>query len=516
MAARATADARAAWQMQLDLGQLWAARDYARVGVHLEQALALARALDDPAALAGSLNRLGNWLVNTGQAVAGVARHREALVILEGLDDRQGMAETLDLLGMAEWIGNGEMVEAVRDFSRAIDLWRALDQPRHLSSCLVSRAVAASPDVFEPVGSARWHPEACRRDLVEGLQLAEAADWAAGRAYACYQAGLVYAAFGQFAAALDYLQRGLDLAITIDHRQWIAAAHSCLGEAYVFLLDPGAAREHLQIGLAMALDVGSSWWAAAATTYLVFAHLQEGDAAAAEAALAALLTPEAAVALTPGTLQERRLAWAWSEVWLVQGRPAEALDLADALLHSAPGTGPIPALLTVRGEALLALGRADEAVRALGDALRGAIARHERPRLWRIHLALGAAHRALGNVDPATRAVEMARATIDELATSLPAGVLRDGFRRAAEAQFPEQVPDLPAASVSSNLPFGLTVREVEVLRLVAEGLPNTQIAERLFVSRHTVNGHLKAIFGKLGVNTRAAAARLALERGLA
>jgi LuxR family maltose regulon positive regulatory protein len=54
------------------------------------------------------------------------------------------------------------------------------------------------------------------------------------------------------------------------------------------------------------------------------------------------------------------------------------------------------------------------------------------------------------------------------------------------------------------------------VLRLVAEGLTDPQIAARLFVSRNTVNSHTKAIYGKLGVTNRAAAGRLATEHGLA
>jgi DNA-binding NarL/FixJ family response regulator len=54
------------------------------------------------------------------------------------------------------------------------------------------------------------------------------------------------------------------------------------------------------------------------------------------------------------------------------------------------------------------------------------------------------------------------------------------------------------------------------VLRLLAEGLTDPQIAARLFVSRSTVATHLRAIYGKLGVNTRAAATRLAAAHGLA
>lgn len=62
--------------------------------------------------------------------------------------------------------------------------------------------------------------------------------------------------------------------------------------------------------------------------------------------------------------------------------------------------------------------------------------------------------------------------------------------------------------------PLGLTERELEVLDLLAQGLPNSQIAERLVISPNTVKRHLKAIFEKLGVRTRAAAAARAIEAG--
>jgi DNA-binding NarL/FixJ family response regulator len=61
----------------------------------------------------------------------------------------------------------------------------------------------------------------------------------------------------------------------------------------------------------------------------------------------------------------------------------------------------------------------------------------------------------------------------------------------------------------------GLTARERDVLRLLAEGLSNQQIAERLVVSAFTVRAHLRAIYGKLGVTTRSAATRYALEHHL-
>ncbi|HMD90148.1 MAG TPA: LuxR C-terminal-related transcriptional regulator, partial [Anaerolineaceae bacterium] len=62
---------------------------------------------------------------------------------------------------------------------------------------------------------------------------------------------------------------------------------------------------------------------------------------------------------------------------------------------------------------------------------------------------------------------------------------------------------------------YQLTVREAEVLKLVAQGLTNAQIAELLTLSPLTVNAHLRSIFNKLDVTTRTAAVHHGLELGL-
>ena len=76
----------------------------------------------------------------------------------------------------------------------------------------------------------------------------------------------------------------------------------------------------------------------------------------------------------------------------------------------------------------------------------------------------------------------------------------------------PSSVPHTPKASTS---PDGLTAREVEVLQLVAQGLTNEEVAERLVISPRTVDTHLTSIYSKIGVSSRSAATRYAMEHHL-
>jgi non-specific serine/threonine protein kinase len=74
-----------------------------------------------------------------------------------------------------------------------------------------------------------------------------------------------------------------------------------------------------------------------------------------------------------------------------------------------------------------------------------------------------------------------------------------------------------PAPDPATPEPYlaGLSTREVEVLRLVATGLTNAEVAERLFLSSRTVDWHMGSIYRKLGLHSRAEATRFASEHGL-
>ncbi len=75
--------------------------------------------------------------------------------------------------------------------------------------------------------------------------------------------------------------------------------------------------------------------------------------------------------------------------------------------------------------------------------------------------------------------------------------------------------PSAPSVKPPMTYPDRLTAREVEVLRLVAQGLSDTQVAEKLVISPRTVNTHLKSIYGKIQVSSRSAATRYAMEQHL-
>jgi DNA-binding NarL/FixJ family response regulator len=178
------------------------------------------------------------------------------------------------------------------------------------------------------------------------------------------------------------------------------------------------------------------------------------------------------------------------------------------------------ALLASAGDWLVRMGRAEEAAVPLALVHDHPASDHEaRARARNLLAAVAAAlpsatydaAAARGRQgDPVDLAVRLAH-----LLDAPPASDLTRAEREDASAS-PSNRKAASAITGSAALPHELTPREAEVLRLLAEGMTDHEIGARLSISRNTVASHTRAIYGKLGVTTRAAAARLAVHHGLA
>ncbi|MGK5170769.1 ATP-binding protein [Geodermatophilus sp. CPCC 205761] len=193
--------------------------------------------------------------------------------------------------------------------------------------------------------------------------------------------------------------------------------------------------------------------------------------------------------------------------------------------------------------ALLRTGRLRDAAAALREAERTSEEVHDRWGVarWALHdaqwhlaaeqpeeAARSCARAATGfaELGDGLRVVEVARvcaAVLSALGRDAGAAELRAAVavvaarRGAAGARLADQVVELAAAGPAPGaLPEPLSARELEVLRLVARGCSDAEVARTLFLSKRTVGGHLGSAYRKLGVRSRTAAARRMAELGLA
>ena len=204
----------------------------------------------------------------------------------------------------------------------------------------------------------------------------------------------------------------------------------------------------------------------------------------------------------------------------------ELLELARSF---APGTSPRVQALNVGALALLKLGRYGEAAELYDELLPA-----ERQLHWhlvartlgRIAMAEARWNRAAGHLtlarELATRGggrVELVHVLSAQAEVAEHRGHVREATELARQSQRLALVCGMGAASartgVPGRAPDGLSPREVEVLRLVAQGLTNRAIANALGIAEKTATNHLTHIFNKIGVDNRAGATAYALRHGL-
>lgn len=510
--ARSNVDRHAEWEALLNLGKLWAGRDYERSGEYYQHAFEMARTLNEPSTLAYSLNRLGNWHMNVEQPSEALRYHREALTFFQELRDQHGIAETLDLLGMTCYLG-GDLVQGTAYYKQAIALFRELDDRHGLTSSLATLAIRGATYQTDTMVSAATNLAEVIQETEQALKIAREIDQRPAEVYALFQLALCLGSQGEYGRALATVQQSLEIAEEIEHRQWQTAAHTVLGGIYSGLLAYPQAREHLEQALTFARQIGSLFWTRIATGYLASVIILQGDLTRAELVLNEALDPQ-----TPAQTMAQRLMWsAQVELALAQGNPARALDITDLLIASDPNTSEERTILRVsklRGEALVALQRPMEAGSAFTAAQAIASAQGARPLQWRIGISLGNLYQALGKNKEAGQEFATARTLIEELAGNVSEEGLRNNFLHQATAMLPQMRPLSPAQARKQAF-GGLTTRECEVALLIAQGKSNREIAGVLVVSERTIETHISSILSKLGFTSRTQIATWAIEKGL-
>ncbi len=329
---------------------------------------------------------------------------------------------------------------------------------------------------------------------------------ASARADALWLAGDLAGLAGDYDAAASLLEESLALARAVGDPLATAKALYLLGNVAEDLDDLDGVEARYEEALALFREVRDPWWVPFTVSSLGRAARKRSDHGRARA------LHEEALTLWRGQGNAWGVAWATTalaEVAADEGNAGRAATLfrEGVRLHAELGelSGVYYCLLGL-GQLAVYGGQAKEATRLLGaaEALREARG-----------LALQADHR-----EPHDRCVAAARFALGDeaFAAAWAAGRALSIDQASAEvsavvaALGTDPKPSRPAPAY----PAGLSEREVEVLRLVAAGLTNPLVAERLFLSPRTVDAHLRHIYHKLDISTRAEAIRFALAHGLA
>lgn len=422
-----------------------------------------------------------------------------------------------------------DRVEAEHDNLRAALRW-----------CLDARDAARALRICAALARfwiIRGHLSEGRAWLDEALELDASAAPPGPRARALWGAGLLAHYQNDYELAAGRFRESLALARALGDREAEANALSGLATTVGRHHDPGAAREMYAQALQIAGDLGNARMAVGLRGGLGTLLWYQGDIDAARPLLRESLDEAEARGLTYEAAGARQiLGW----LALSDGRPQEARELLEACvgalgdLHDrwgvarcrlgigyaaiaaddlAAARASFAECLRIVGElghklitcgclggigiAAAADGRVDRAAALFGAATA-------------LRLTIGANHSAVVQ-EAQARGMAVARDALGE-----------DAFQRAFDAAGALTLEEARALAereaaegeVGARV-AGLTLAELRVLRLVAQGLTNAQVARELVVSERTVHAHLRAVFRKLGVGSRAAATRFAIERGL-
>ena len=312
---------------------------------------------------------------------------------------------------------------------------------------------------------------------------------------------------GEYARAISLKEEALALFEALGNIEGIA--FSLFGLAWVLFIsegDPAKVRTLLEESLALCREVGHKDGIVITLSLLGEVFLQQGDTVKARLLLEESVALSRELGYRHGTAESLSL---FGRVEALEGDYAEARAFYEESLAIEREVGDNLSI------AFYLEGLAD-VVAVQGDPKWAA-------RLWGVAEAL---REAMGTpLPPVDRtAYERAVAAVHtQLGEKTFAAAWAEGRKMTPEQALTTQgktmIPTWPTSATPTKSPTvspdGLSARELEVLRLLATGLTDAQIAEQLVLSLHTIHAHLRTIYSKLGVTSRSAATRYAFEHQL-
>jgi DNA-binding CsgD family transcriptional regulator/tetratricopeptide (TPR) repeat protein len=509
-----------------------AARRASHVGAHREAAEQYARTLTyHVAADAERLALLEGYALElglTGRYTESVEARQQAIALARALDDRLRLGVNLARMPLASIaLGLNQLAEDAN--SEAIEILEALPPSSELAVAYAFRSYLRmlSRDNDEGV---RWG----RRSLELAVRFGDEDTETIALTYL----GTSHVMAGEIEQGREYLELSLDLALERGLHQRVAGAYSMLasGLGEMYELDASERSARAFIAFAHEHDLDTAYirsWLAATLVYL--GRWDEGT----ELAQALLTEDVSAISRITALI-------ALGRVRARRGDPGVADVLDEALELAVPG-GHLQRLGHVRAARAEAAWLAGNRDRALEEARAVYELALEKRHLWFAGelaywqwkcgelgeapdwIAEPYAKQIAGDVAGAAAAWS-ARGCVYEAARALAesdAGDLRAALQtfeelgatpaaqstRLALRERGATVPRGPRRATREN-PASLTTRELEVLALVAEGLRNSEIADRLVLSRRTVDHHVSAILRKLDARTRGEAVATATQLG--
>jgi predicted ATPase/DNA-binding CsgD family transcriptional regulator len=457
--------------------------DFDRARTAGEECLALARRSEDLGGAARALNLLG--FVSSFRDLPKARPLLEESVVAASLAlDRWCLANSLGLLGFAE-IFRGDFTAAGPYFERCLDVATESGDQQGLQTALLGTGyVALQRGAYERAEAA----------LTDGLEVSHRLGDAFWTSVALAYLGELARVRGDVDRARQWSEEGLALARETGSQLLLGFLLGFAGRA---ALDAGSVKEaqvEFEEALALPRIAGNPGNSAVALLGLaeVFLALARPDRAG------PLFDEGLTVALDRGDrLMIASLQLGCARFARSQGEPARAAAFAHAALDLSAEIGHPPgmaAALEVVAGLAAGEGRLDYAARLLGAA---------RALRDETGCLCGPSEQPALDSDLAALAAGLSPAAL-EAAWNQGAGLSpEEACAYAHRGRGPRRRPSTGWAS--------LTPAELEVVRLVAEGLTNAEIGERLFVSRRTVQTHLSHAFAKLGFHSRRELARAAL-----